>query len=373
MSWMAAAVVGSAVVGGAMSASASKSAGKAQAGAASTAAEAQLQASREANELQQEMYRQNMATTAPSLQAGQTALAALQRGLGLGQLRASQSQVDAPAESIAQIRQRLTPGFRGAYGGNNIDDVGLDAAALDEFNAQNRARSSLGAGGVTGGMPGAGYSVAPGITGVQNYGATQGELDRGAGSLRSGQLTEGMPADFTQDPSYQFRLRQGQRALEAGAAARGGLLTGQGGADLLQYGQGEASKEYGAAFDRHRATQGDLYNRLAALAGVAQTGAGAAGGYGTGAADAMSGNITGGAGAASGYLTSGAQAQAQGGVNAAGAWQGALNTGLNSWATLQGMNRGLTPGGQGYNYYPATSAAAQGQLYGPPAPVPYTG
>ena len=52
------------------------------------------------------------------------------------------------------------------------------------------------------------------------------------------------------DPSYQFRLDQGQKALEASAAARGvtrsgGTLTG-----VLEYGQNFASQEYGNIFNR---------------------------------------------------------------------------------------------------------------------------
>lgn len=64
---------------------------------------------------------------------------------------------------------------------------------------------------------------------------------------------------FQADPGYQFRLDQGQTALERMAAARGLRM---GSATLKaanDYGQGMASQEYG-----------NWYNRLAGLAGVGQ-------------------------------------------------------------------------------------------------------
>lgn len=56
------------------------------------------------------------------------------------------------------------------------------------------------------------------------------------------------------DPGYQFRLSQGQKALEQSAAGRGVLRTGGTLKDILGYGQNFASQEYGNAFDRARQT-----------------------------------------------------------------------------------------------------------------------
>ena len=42
---------------------------------------------------------------------------------------------------------------------------------------------------------------------------------------------------FQADPGYGFRLAEGQKALERSAAARGGLLSGATGKNLLRYGQ----------------------------------------------------------------------------------------------------------------------------------------
>ena len=54
-----------------------------------------------------------------------------------------------------------------------------------------------------------------------------------------------------QDPGYQFRLREGARALEQSAAGRGTLRTGGTLKDILNYGQSAASQEYGNVFDRY--------------------------------------------------------------------------------------------------------------------------
>jgi len=60
----------------------------------------------------------------------------------------------------------------------------------------------------------------------------------------------------TSDPSYQWRLDQGQKAVERSAAARGLLQSGNAAIELQQYGQGMASQEYGAQFNRTLSAMG---------------------------------------------------------------------------------------------------------------------
>jgi len=52
------------------------------------------------------------------------------------------------------------------------------------------------------------------------------------------------------DPSYQWRYNQGQQAVERSMAAKGLLNSGNAAIELQQYGQGAASQEYGAQFNR---------------------------------------------------------------------------------------------------------------------------
>jgi hypothetical protein len=58
------------------------------------------------------------------------------------------------------------------------------------------------------------------------------------------------PQDIYRDPSYQFRLNEGNRAIEGSQAAKGLLRTGGTLKDLMGYGQDLASQEYGNAYNR---------------------------------------------------------------------------------------------------------------------------
>lgn len=81
--------------------------------------------------------------------------------------------------------------------------------------------------------------------------------------LRDIYLTGEVP--FTAAPGYDFRVAEGLKALERGAAARGRQFSGAQGKALTQYGQNIASDEYNQGF-----------NRLASLAGFGQTATGQA-------------------------------------------------------------------------------------------------
>ena len=56
--------------------------------------------------------------------------------------------------------------------------------------------------------------------------------------------------NFQSDPGYGFRLSEGLKAIEQGAAARGGLLSGNTLKASQRFGQDLASQEYGNAFQR---------------------------------------------------------------------------------------------------------------------------
>lgn len=90
---------------------------------------------------------------------------------------------------------------------------------------------------------------------------------------------------FQQSPGYQFRLREGLKALDRTAAARGGLLGGNQLRGITQFGQDLASQEYNDAFNRYQIERNARLNPLQALAGVGQTStsqlAGAAGQLGS--------------------------------------------------------------------------------------------
>lgn len=146
-------------------------------------------------------------------------------------------------------------------------------------------------------------------------------LDSGTNALRAlnfemglGEAPEGY-GGFTASPGYQFRMDQGRKAIEASAAARGGLFSGATGQALNEFGQGLASQEYDTYFNR--------------LAGLTSTGLAAAGNQ------AQAGNA---------FTQFGSNALAnQGDARAAGiaGMASGVNTGINNalgvWAYQKGL------------------------------------
>lgn len=100
--------------------------------------------------------------------------------------------------------------------------------------------------------------------------AALGDLSKGIAA--GGEFTHNFGLDdFVKDPGYQFRMDEGQRGVEAGAAARGGLLNGGTLKALTRYGQGFASNEYSNAYNRFNNDQTNRFNRLSSIAGIGQT------------------------------------------------------------------------------------------------------
>lgn len=73
------------------------------------------------------------------------------------------------------------------------------------------------------------------------------------------------------DPSYNFRLQQGNIATTNLANQAGGLVGGNALQGLTNYGQNLASTEFGNAFNRYQTERGNIYNTLAGIAGIGQT------------------------------------------------------------------------------------------------------
>lgn len=120
-----------------------------------------------------------------------------------------------------------------------------------------------------------------------------------------------------QDPGYAFRLQQGNQAVQNRNSAGSGALSGSAYKDLIDYSQGAASTEYGAAFDRYNTSQGNIFNRLSQLAGLGQNAAANVGNQGT----TLAGNA--------GQFTSNAGTAAGAGIVGAG---NALSNGAtNAW------------------------------------------
>ena len=133
------------------------------------------------------------------------------------------------------------------------------------------------------------------------------------------------------DPGYQFRLSEGLKAMERGAAARGGLQSGAALKAAQRYGQEYASGEFQNAFNRYQAERQARLGPLQSLAGVGQTSAQALGGQAS--------NL--GANLGQTYMTGGigaGQARASGYLGQSSALTGALGTGLNYFQNQQLMD-----------------------------------
>ena len=162
--------------------------------------------------------------------------------------------------------------------------------------------------------------------------------------------------DFQADPGYAFRLSEGLKGMNATAAARGGLLSGNALRAGQEYGQQMGSQEYQNAFNRYQANRaaqaqeyGNAFNRfqtertntlapLQSLAGVGQSATQqaqqAAQNYATGASGAL-GNF--GNAQASNIIGQG-NARASGYIGGANALSGGIGQGINFYQNQQYLN-----------------------------------
>ena len=96
------------------------------------------------------------------------------------------------------------------------------------------------------------------------------QYDFGQERLSAFQKWNSDPNAVTADPSFKFRVKQGTEALENSAAARGGLLSGNTGKALQDYGQEKGSEEYQNQFSRWMDQLGLGQNATNARSGIAQ-------------------------------------------------------------------------------------------------------
>lgn len=169
-----------------------------------------------------------------------------------------------------------------------------------------------------------------------------------AGENALGRLTTGLApggefgtkfsaTNWQEDPGYAFRLKEGNKALNQSAAARGGLISGNALKAAERYGQEMGSQEYQNAFNRYYREREAQLNPLQSLAGVGQTTAqslgGAAQSYGQSAGALASAT---GASSANSLLAQGnARASAYQGYGSAA---GQAISGLGNW--LSNYNSG---------------------------------
>ncbi len=250
------AIVGSNVVGSLVGAGASSSAAKSQS-RASAAAARQLYDAQQASIRTQQQVLEAQLRNADNVQKAQI-----------------QNQLDSLREQL-----RVAAETRDAQLGVAGEVLGKQEGAFDPYQqaglaGQNQLLNYLGVGG---------------DQGAQGY-----------GQFATAEFTPEMFA-AGQDPGYAFRMKEGLKAVDAQAAARGGLISGAALKASQRFGQDMASQEYQNAFNRYQTTRQNTLAPYQQLQGVgfnaAQGLAGAAGGYGTAAGNALGnyGGVAGGA------------------------------------------------------------------------------
>jgi len=310
MSAVATAIVGGAVVGGYFSNK-----------AASTAASGARDAANSANAISDSQFQQTRTDMAPWRNAGGSAIGQLSYLLGLpgygptapatGQLRTLGQTGGATAPTPGQWSPSGAVGFED-IGGRRMPGLALQKS-MDEPSSNGGAPGPSGGSWADGVTLGGASVIPPGNT----YNTQMGDF----GSLSR---DFGM-ADFQADPGYDFRMQQGQKALERSAAAGGRFLGGGTLKALTRYGQDFGSQEYGNAFNRFQTNRNTRFNQLAAVAGIGQTANGQLAQLGQQNATTQGNNLMGAA-------TVGGNAAMAG----AAGWNSALNSGVNNWLTYKG-------------------------------------
>ena len=375
MAWGLTAVAGATLVGGLMSSNAASSAADTQSQAATAAAQAQLQATNNSNALTAAMYQQGQANQSPYLEGGQTALSALMSGLGLGPAQAYQPQTTSSGTGTynpagggvnpnVPTVQGNGRGLTGMTSANSLSPIGgpglVGNGASGPASGVQLSNGAIGHAvapppGATAG--GTGTTTAPAqVTDPQgnpvtanpygigntNYGATQAQLNAGAGAVTPGSLSKNFSAADLMagiDPGYAFRMQQGNANLQARQAASGNRFGGQALKDISDYNQSAASQEYGNAYNRYVTNQTNLFNRLSSLAGTGQTAANNGATAGANAASSIGSNTIAGTTAANNYLTGAAAANAAGTVGSTNAIVGGINNAANNWYTGQLLSK----------------------------------
>lgn len=201
--------------------------------------------------LQADIYNQNRQDMLPWLQTGTRGINRLDYLLGT-------APIDADS-----VKQQL--GFNKA---GTPSDTRSRIPGSDSYNQYGAGTEYLVDGNWTQWEPGDSRNKLS----ADNQAAIDAEIARQKSDPEYGSLAKNFSTeDFQTDPGYDFRLSEGQKAIDRSAAAKGGLLSGAAVKAAARYGQDFASNEYQNAYNRYNTNQTNLYNRLAGISGAGQT------------------------------------------------------------------------------------------------------
>ncbi len=290
-----------AVAGALLSSNASKKAAESQSRAAQAAGLQSSTAANSANDTQRYMYDTSRNDLSPYRDTGTNALNQLNQMMGLPTVSAASSAGG------------------GAFGVNDLspEDQQKYWAAQSAYNQHNALAMGIG------------NERLRDVPNQQLWAQqAQSQMDQilaNAKKTRDAQAATAAPGGApgaqtpysfqSSDPSYKWRLDQGQQALERSKASRGMSGSGNTLAALMDYGQGAASQEYGAQ-----------YNRLASMAGIGQTATNSGIQAGQNFANQTGQNSMNAAANTGNAGMAGANAQASGQIGSANAWGTALGS-----------------------------------------------
>ena len=204
---------------------------------------------------------------------------------------------------------------QGAWGINRLGDLMRNQTPAYGAGSGFNATIPMGMGGVA--------IIGDGGTRKPTPNANGGQLNNPFDTYLASKGLAGGKFD-TNNPAYQFQLKQGQQQLDRSNAARGMGYSGAQMKAAQDYGQGMASQQYDKEYNRATSEFGDYYNRLAGLAQGGQQAATTLGSYGNQYANAGSNTL----GSLGGYLQNNlgqaANARASGYIGKANAINGGI-------------------------------------------------
>lgn len=219
--------------------------------------------------IEQQRYDQNRSDRQPYMASGRTALAQYLREMGLPGVtsrraggRASGTSVGGSQASGEQLRAQLLGQYTQSTPGAMIPQDAYDPVSLN-YRARGLDRYAN-----TNTVDEAGLSAA-----IERLAAQQGGAAGQSGGygdlpdMEDIQTTAPQTIDPTQDPGYQFGLRQGQQGIDRRIAAGGGRVSGASLKAAGEYATNYATTGYNAAYQRGQ----DRLSRLAAIAGYGTT------------------------------------------------------------------------------------------------------
>lgn len=162
------------------------------------------------------------------------------------------------------------------------------------------------------------------------------------------------PFNYSADPGYAFRLKEGMNAMNATAAARGGLISGNALKAGQDYGQAQGSQEYQNSFNRYLSNYSNAQNTfqlnrnnlLSPLQFLSSQGQASAAGQAANVGNMAASNAA--------LSTGAANAQAAGQVGSANAYTSAIGQGIGAYQMNQLINRSAynSPGMMGNTQTP---------------------